>query len=143
MSQQNIDLVQQAYAAFGRGDIDGVLATCGDDIVWEPVIGAGPHVPQAGLRRGKAAVREFFRILGESLEFERFEPQEFVAQRDKVVVLGAYAARPKGTGRRYASDWVMIFTIADGRIVSFREFADSAGLNDAYETKAATAGVNR
>jgi ketosteroid isomerase-like protein len=140
MSQENIDLVRQGYAAFGRGDIDALLADYSEDIVWEPVIGAAPHVPTAGVRRGKAAVREFFRILAETTDFEKFEAQEFIAQGDKVVVLGTYAATPKSTGRRHASDWVMVFTIAAGRIVSFREFSDSAGLNAAYEPKAAAAG---
>jgi ketosteroid isomerase-like protein len=140
MSQENIDLVKEGYAAFARGDIEAILADYSDDIIWEPVIGAGPHVPTAGIRRGKAAVREFFRILAETTDFERFEAQEFIAQGDKVVVLGTYAAIPRSTGRRHASDWVMVFTIADGRVVSFREFSDSAGINAAYDLKAAAAG---
>jgi ketosteroid isomerase-like protein len=57
-----------------------------------------------------------------------------------VVVLGTYAAIPRSTGRRHASDWVMVFTIADGRVVSFRAFSDSAGINAAYDLKAAAAG---
>lgn len=140
MSQENADLVRQGFEAFGRGDIEAVLAVYSDDIVWESVVGAGPHVPTAGTRRGKAAVREFFQILAESLDFESFQVQELIAQGDKVVALGSYAAIPRSTGRRVASDWVMIFTLANGRVVSFREFADSAAINAAYDQKTSAAG---
>jgi ketosteroid isomerase-like protein len=139
MSDQNVTLVQQAYAAFGRGDVDGILATLADNISWEPVIGASEHVPTAGKRLGKAAVREFFRILDQSETFDTFEPKEYIAQGDRVVVLGHYAGKTKTTGRPMASDWVMIFRCQDGKITDFREFADSAALNAAHEPRAAAA----
>ena len=53
--EQNVKLVQGAYAAFGRGDMAALLAVMDDDIVWSPVHGAGSHVPTSGERRGRAA----------------------------------------------------------------------------------------
>ena len=129
---QNTRVVQDAYAAFGRNDVPGILATLDDDISWRAVIGAGPQVPTSGERRGKPAVAEFFRTLGESLQFERFEPREFVAQGDTVVVLGSYAGRAS-TGKRIESEWVMVFGFRNGRISQFQEFTDSAALNAAFE----------
>ena len=130
---QNTRIVQDAYAAFGRGDVAAILATLDDNVIWKAVYGAGPQVPTSGERRGKAAVGDFFKLLGESLQFERFEPRKFVAQGDTVAVLGSYAARAS-TGRRIESDWVMIFEVRDGKIRSFQEFTDSAALNAAFET---------
>ena len=43
--------------------------------------------------------REFFKVLGESSEFEVFEPQEYIAQGDKVVVLGHERQRIRATGQ--------------------------------------------
>ena len=129
---ENTALVKAAYAAFGRGDIQGVLDTLAPDVVWSAVIGASPAVPMAGERRGRQAVTEFFATLGRSLTFEVFEPREFVAQGDKVVVLGYYRART-AAGRPFASDWVMIFTIAGNKVTRFREFTDVAALNAAFE----------
>ena len=96
------------------------------------VTGAGPHVPTAGERRGRKSVGEFFRIVGESVDFSRFEPREFVAQGDKVVALGHYAAKTP-SGRGFESDFVMVFTVRNGKIVQFQEFSDSAAINAAYD----------
>lgn len=128
---QNTQVVQGAYAAFGRGDIEGVLSALHDDIVWKPVTGAGRHVPTAGERRGKAAVREFFKIVGETTQFERFEPREFIAQGDKVVTLGHYTAKTP-TGKKFDSDFVMVFTLRTGKVSHFQEFLDSAAINAAF-----------
>lgn len=56
-----------------------------------------------------------------------------------VVAVGWYKATVKATRRSMASDWVMVFTIRDGRIVRFREFTDTAALVRAYLGAAATA----
>ena len=102
-----------------------------DDIVWKPVTGAARHVPTAGERRGKAAVGEFFKIVGETTKFSLFEPREFIAQGDKVVALGHYTATtPKG--KTMDSDFVMVFTLRDGKVSHFQEFLDSAALNAAF-----------
>ena len=69
--------------------------------------------------------------MGESLQFERFEPRQFVAQGDTVVVLGFYAGRAS-TGKRIESEWVMVFEFRNGRISQFQEFADSAAINAAF-----------
>jgi hypothetical protein len=129
---ENTTLVKQAYAAFGRGDIPGVLDTLHNDVAWAAVTGASAAVPMAGERRGRAAVGELFNTLGRSLTFEVFEPREFVAQGDKVVALGYYKART-AAGRPFASDWVMVFTVADGQVTRFQEFTDVAALNAAFE----------
>lgn len=130
--QDNKKVVQDAYAAFGRGDIPGLLNMLSPDIEWQGVIGAGPNVPTRGVRRGHAEVGRFFEQVGATVDFKRFEPREFVAEGDKVVALGYYEAVVKPTGRPFTSDWVMVFTLRDGKIVRFQEFTDSFGLTNAY-----------
>ncbi len=128
---RNTEIVQQAYAAFGRGDMTSLLACFDESIEWKPVTGAGPHVPFAGVRHGRSDVAEFFRIVAETETFEQFEPREFIAQGDKVVTLGHYGARTR-RGGIVDSDFVMVFTLKDGQIVRFVEFLDSAALNAAF-----------
>ena len=67
-----------------------------------------------------------------SIQFQSFEPREFIAQGDKVAVLGHYVGRAKPTGRSFETDWVMIFTLRNGLVTRFIEFADSAGINEAF-----------
>ena len=129
---RNVQVVKDAYAAFQRGDINGVIALVDDTVDWHGLKGAEGVAPHAGPRRGRAGVAEFFAQLAGSTEFTRFEPREFIAQGDQVVAIGDYAANIKTTGRSVASEWVMVFTLRDGKVVRFREWTDSAQLVKAY-----------
>jgi ketosteroid isomerase-like protein len=128
--QQNIQVVQDAYAAFGQDDIQGVLAKVADNVEWF-LPGEG-LIPQSGLYRGRDGVAEFFKKLADTTEFESFEPAEFIAQGDRVIVCGSYSAKSKATGRGFQADWCMSFTFADGKIARFREYSDTATIADAY-----------
>jgi uncharacterized protein len=133
MEAENTKLVKDAYAAFQRGDIQAVLATLSDDVEWQAVIGTEGVVPTSGLRRGRAGVGEFFQQLSTSTTFEAFEPREFIAQGDQVAVIGRYKGKALPTGKLYDSEWVMVFTVRNGKVVRFREFADSRQLVAAFQ----------
>ena len=128
---QNTNVVQDAYAAFGRGDVQAILNSLGDDIVWQGVKGTGPQVPTSGERRGKPAVAEFFKQMAANYTFSRFEPRDFIAQGDKVAALGHYTATTAAK-KTFDSDWVMVFTFRGGKIVLFQEYCDSAAINAAF-----------
>lgn len=64
--QENMQLVKDGYAAFARGDIQGLLALFAEDIEWV-IPGAG--LPLAGTYRGKAGVASFFEKLALELKF--------------------------------------------------------------------------
>ncbi len=128
--QENTAIVQQAYNNFKTGNIQALLDQMSDDVTWQlPEI---EGVPVAGKRNGRNGVREFFATLARDQDVIEFEPREFVAQGNKVVSLGHYKWRVKANGREYASDFVHIFTLRDGKIVAFREHFDSAVVAAAY-----------
>ena len=132
--ENNVQIVQDAYNKFGAGDIAGLLANCSEDINWKT-----PEIENAtfsGERRGHAEVGEFFAELDAEEEFSNFEPLEFIAQGDRVVVLGKLAVTVRETGKSYESDWVHIFTVKDGKITDFLEFFDNAAANRAYQKSA-------
>jgi ketosteroid isomerase-like protein len=122
-AQQNTQLVKDAYAAYGRGDVAAVLACMSPQIDWE--LASVPGLPFTGKRKGSEQVAEYFRLADEARTMREFVPKEFIAQRNKVVVLGYGAWTVKDTGRDFDSDWVHVFTIEDGHIAAFREFLDS------------------
>lgn len=123
--QQNIEIVnKRGYEAFGQGDINGLLALCAENVEW---VSSGPsEMPTAGIRRGHEQVAQFFTALDELFEFERFEPKQFIAQGEQVVVLGADTAKVKATGKVLTEEWAHAFTIRDGKIAAFREYIDTA-----------------
>ena len=120
--QDNVDVVRKAYEAFGRGDINGLLDQLDPDVQWRT---PGPaDLPTAGERRGHGAVQEFFQRLSESLEIQRFEPKQFIAQGDMVMVIGDDTSRIKATGTMVEFRFVHAFTVRNGTVVAFEEFAD-------------------
>lgn len=129
--QENIAVVTEAYSNFKTGNITALLDQMTDDVVWQlPEI---KNVPLAGKRTGRDGVADFFTTLARDQEVIEFEPRKFVAQHDTVVTLGYYQWHVKGTGRDFASDFVHIFTIRDGKIAGFREHLDSAAVAAAYQ----------
>ena len=129
---RNVQVVKDAFAAFLRGDVNSILALVDDSVEWHAVKGAEGVAPHAGLRRGRAAVAQFFQQVASTIEFTKFEPREFIAQGDQVAVVGDYTGKLKANGGTLTSDWVMVFTVRDGRVVHFREWTDSAQLVRAY-----------
>ena len=132
MESANVKVVQEAYAAFGRGDMAALLACMTEDIQWRGAIGTASHVPFSGERTGKAAVAEFFRIVAEAEDFEEFAPEQFIAQGDTVVALGHYRSVVRATKRGFESEFAMVFTLRNGKIAAFKEFTDSATINAAF-----------
>ena len=129
--RENTETVQRIFEAFGRGDVATLMSLLSEDVVWT-MPGAPEVVPYAGERRGHAGASQFFQLLGGAVEFEQFEPREFVAQGDKVVALGTYNWRVKKSGREYGGDWAHVFTVRGGRIEGFHEYMDSARAEAAF-----------
>ena len=127
---ENRQFVEQAYANFKAGDIPTLLQSMSEDISWQlPEV---EDVPFAGKRQGRGAVGEFFSTLASLQDARSFEPAEFIAQGDKVVVLGHYAWQVKANGRTYESDFAHVFTVRGGQIVAFHEYTDSAAAAKAF-----------
>ena len=98
-ADKNLTFVQDMYAAFARGDIAYVLTRIPDDCAEFGVIAAGPsavpwHIPS----RGKAGAATFFEALGGSVEYQVFEPRDYVASGDHVYVTIFHRMKIRATG---------------------------------------------
>jgi uncharacterized protein len=123
-AQDNVQASKDAYAAFGRGDLPAVMQSVADEVEW--IVPGTADVPTAGTYRGKQAVQEWFGTVAQTVEFERFEPYEFIAQGDKVVVLVNIVGRVRQTNRTYTSEDAHLSTYRDGKLVRFQVFTDTA-----------------
>jgi hypothetical protein len=131
--QQNLQIVRDAFEAFGRGDIPALLRRLDEYVEWEPVMGAAGHVPIAGKRMGKEAVAEFFEILDQNITFDIFQPEEFIAQGDLVVTLGHYEGRARTTERTFSGDWAMVMTVRNDKVIRFREYVSTSSIDAAFD----------
>ena len=126
-NHENLDTVKRLYAAFGTGDLPGVLAGLDADINWV-VPGSAPW---AGEGRGHEHVQGFFQKLGSSASLETFEPRSFVADGDTVVVLGYEEGTFRKTGRKWKAHFTHTFTVSGGKITAHREYIDTQAIADA------------
>lgn len=133
-SQENKQLIMQGYQLFNDKNIAGLMEMFADDIEW--VAESSEVLPFSGTYRGREEVAQFFQKLDNAQEPLRFEPQEFIAEGDKVVVLGQSTWRVKATGQTYDNPFAHVFTVKDGKTVRFQEYNDTAAAEAAYRPTA-------
>ena len=102
MSNANVMLIQDLYAAFGRGDIATIIDWATPDVEWE-IVGRRTDFRDPWPAQREGWVAEFFGLLAQHLDFAEFSPKEFFATNNMVFVLGHYAMtvkdRPPGQER--------------------------------------------
>ena len=126
-----VTFVQSLYAAFGRGDLKSILDVSDPAIEWVSN-GSPTTIPWAGTHTGHAGATEFFVALGGHLDFEAFEPRQFLPSGETVAVLGRTRARHKNAGQGvFDCEWAHFFTIRNGKLVRFQEFYDTAAIEHA------------
>jgi uncharacterized protein len=130
LEQENIQRVKDGYAAFLRGDMPAVLEVLADDIEW--VVSGPSDLPGAGTHSGKQAVHAWFGTLAENLEFQVFEPREFIAQGDKVVSLVYVEATVRRNGRKIINHEAHVWTLRDGKVARIQFYQDTATSVAAY-----------
>lgn len=131
MRYGNIDLIQDLYAAFLRGDIGTIVAAVTLDVHWS-VNGRQTDFPVLDTFKGPREVEKFFALVSEHERISEFAPQQFHAVDDKVFVHGRYASTLTRTGRKIESDWLHVFTIRGGKVAAFKEFSDTAQFAEAF-----------
>ena len=122
--EKNIQTVKDFFAAIGRGDGEGLLALVAEDIEW---IIPGKDWPLAGMRHGHARLADLLETASKSIETST-EPREFVAQGDRVLVVGFARGRIKVTNQTFEDDWIFAITVRDGKLTSIREYVDTQAL---------------
>jgi ketosteroid isomerase-like protein len=129
-TEENKRVVQSIFEAFGRGDVPAVLGHVSEEVEWRA---PGPSlVPYFGERHGHDGATEFFVQLGTNVAFEHFEPGAFIAEGDRVVVLGRERGRVKRTGKAFDNEWALVFQLSDGKVTSFQCYENTAAIAEAF-----------
>jgi len=129
-TEKNVQTVKDFFAAIGRGDRAALLTLVAEDIEW---IIPGEDWPLAGTHRGHAGLAALLETASKSIETST-EPREFIAQGDRVVVVGFARGKIKATNKAFEDDWVFAITVQDGRLTSIREYVDTQTLARASQT---------
>jgi hypothetical protein len=122
--EKNTQTVKAFFAAIGRGDRKALLALAAEDIEW---IIPGEDWPLAGRRHGHAGLADMLETASRSIETST-EPREFVAQGDRVLVVGSAEGKIKATSKTFEDEWVFAITVKGGRLTHIREYVDTQAL---------------
>ena len=120
------------YEAFGKGDIETVFATIGDDIVWH-LPGPEKVIPYAGIRHGRDEAVSYLKIIIQSLEFLEFEVDRVIADGEHVMTLGRSKVRARPTGKDVGYHWASYCRVRDGKVQEYRVYEDTAAIVEAFQ----------
>ena len=132
-TQENVQIVKDFFAAIGGGKKQDLLALVAEDIEW---IIPGEDWPLAGTHRGHAELAAVLQKASEEIETTYPTPPEFVAQGDRVLVVGVASGKIKATNKPFKDDWVFDITVRDGKVAHIQEYIDTQALARASEIDA-------
>ena len=131
--ESNVQIVKNFLAALGGRDKQGLLALSAEDLEW---IIPGENWPLAGTHRGHAELAAVLRKASEEIETTYPTPPEFVAQGDRVLVIGVATGKIKATNKPFKDDWVFDITVRNGKLTKIREYIDTQALARASQRDA-------
>jgi uncharacterized protein len=124
-TKENVQIVKDFFAAIGGHNKQDLLALVAADIEW---IIPGEGWPLAGTYRGHAELAAVLQKASEEIETTYPAPPEFVAQGDRVLVVGVATGKIKATGKPFKDDWVFDITVRNGKLTRIREYIDTQAL---------------
>jgi len=125
VANDNIKTIQLVYEAFGRGDVDAILAVVTDDVDWASEADS-TIAPWHGVHKGKGEVPKFFAAIAANLEVTDFTPLTFAANDSDVLTVVRFGMRVPATGKQGAMDLHHWFRFRNGKIERYRGTEDTA-----------------
>jgi ketosteroid isomerase-like protein len=118
----NIQIVQSAYEAFARGDIETMLGSLAPTFEWREPDGS----LYAGVYRTREElVEKLLMRLGADFELT-MTPDEIVEVGSTVIVRGRYEGTHRRTGKKATCRYVSFNEFEDGKLARYEHFFDTA-----------------
>jgi len=117
MSQENVELVRQAYEVFDS-DLDALLRLLDPEIEW---VSPSDSI-EPGSRHGQKGVRDAFAATAMAWDLPTHTPREFVDRHDLVLVTVAFRGHGRGSGMEAERTEFHVWTVIGGAIVRFQWF---------------------
>jgi ketosteroid isomerase-like protein len=109
MTQENIDLVNEGFAAYNRGDLEAVMATCDPDVEFKTLL--------LGTHRGRDAIRVLYEENRQTLAGYRLDPEEVVdVGPDQVLAIVRLGGAGPVSSIALQDSMAFLITIKDGRV---------------------------
>jgi uncharacterized protein len=132
-TQENVQIVKNFFAAMGNYNERDLLALAAEDIEW---IIPGEGWPLAGTYHGHAELAAVLKKASNEVEMKYPKPPEFVAQGDRVMVVGVATGKIYATNKPYKDEWVFDITVRNGKVAHIKEYIDTQALARASQKDA-------
>ena len=124
MSQENVEVVREAFEAFLEEDQERAARLIDPEVEFHGTVG--------GLQEGQIAhglegiAHEFEEVDLEAWEERRLEPEKFIDAGDNVVVLLHEYRRGRGSGIEVETDTAVVYEVRERRVVRIQGYMDRA-----------------
>jgi len=132
-SPENMSIIQKIYDDFVKGDIPAIGAVMDTNVVWNeaenfPLADGNPYI---GF---DAIVKGVFGRIGEEWEYWNLTGLNYNEMaNNKILVTGRYQAKYKKNGAVINLQMAHLWSLKDGKITNFQQFADTKGIADAIK----------
>jgi ketosteroid isomerase-like protein len=129
MSEENVEIVRQIYAAYNAA-VSAPNRLEAIRVVWErfsdPEIEweNAPTAPGQQIFHGIDGVMEFFGAVLEVFDQGRQVPERFIDCGDQVLVFVRTEVRERSSGLEMKEHWAHLVTLHDGKVVRLQQFRD-------------------
>jgi ketosteroid isomerase-like protein len=133
MSEESVEIVRLAYAAFNQRDMEALVALTDPGFVmdWSRSIG-----PQRKVYRGHEGIKEWITGMDEAFETFEVAPLEFRGFGTRMVVATRVRGKGRGSGAAVEAQGAKVWELRDGKVVkmtlyqSRQEALDAVGLHE-------------
>lgn len=126
---RNVAVLTEAYRRWAEsrgGSVDHWMSICADDMQFGSLARGIEPVAYFTDYRRRDELKTYFDGLTKNWDMLEYRADHFVAQGDRVVMLGLCSWRSKTTGRVVTSPKVDSWRFAEGKAVEFYEYFDTA-----------------
>jgi ketosteroid isomerase-like protein len=118
------EFIAALFDTYRRRDREAFASLIHDDIDWI-IHGPIEVFPFAGLRRGRPAVLQALAVMELSYALESYEPDFVIVEGDRAAIMADVGLMQRASGRLLRFRAANFLRVQDGRLIEFREFADS------------------
>jgi len=131
---RNVSILKEAYRLWHETkgkSVDHWLDICADQLDFGSIGQSVKATPYMTIYEDKKKLGEYFAGLARDWEMVEFRIEHYVAQGDRVVCLGRCSWKARRTGKVVWSPIANSFRMANGKMIEYYEYFDTAQMRDA------------
>lgn len=121
MSQENVELVREAFEAFQGGNLEKTAQLVDPEL---QLLGTVGGLQESQVAHGLSQIDETLAEDLEAWEERRLEAEDFIDAGDNVVVLLHEYRRGRGSGVELETDTAVVVAVREGRVVRMQGYMD-------------------